>query len=226
VPAMRRLTELIGDVRVKFPEDDFFKGVEVSWQWASARDQYAAYENVFGEMDAKSWQILKNKAIAHFEDEREGQKKQAFFNVLNEAFAYHWLLQQGFSEIKILPEDGKPTPDISYIEKDEKKSCEVKTIGISDDEIARRSSRKVYDGSPYLRLSSGFINMLRNYVGQARKQIHAVGQNGLAYILIRFDDIALDYYERYRNQLADLCQRENFSNLILAQHSGTEILRC
>ena len=147
---VKRVKDLISDIRIRYPADDFFAGVEISLESSLVRDHYNAYEKAFEVLDATSWTILKEKAISHFNDERSGQRKQAFFNVLNEAFACQWLMHHGFSQVKVIAENRKRTPDISYVDETEEKFCEVKTIGISDDEIFRRSSQKAFDGSAYL----------------------------------------------------------------------------
>lgn len=49
---------------------------------------YQVYNNALIVLDDESWKILKEKALQHYFDHRRGQKKQSFFNQLNEAFAY------------------------------------------------------------------------------------------------------------------------------------------
>lgn len=72
-----------------------------------------------------------------------------------------------------------------------------------------------YDGSVYLNLSNGFLNKLREAVISARQQIYAFGPNGLVYIIILFDDIALDYYQNYRKQLITFSKNHGFDNLLM-----------
>ena len=166
-------------------------------------------------LDDESWKILKEKALRHYMDHRDGQKKQGFFNQLNEAFAYRYLVRNGFKEVRLIKEGKRASPDIRFTVHDTKSYCEVKTLGISEDEIARRSSRKAYDGLVYVRLSDGFLKKFADAVGKAREQIQAWGINGLIYIIINFDDIALDNYQTYRKQLKIFAQDHGFENLFI-----------
>src|SRR3974390_3112899 len=103
-------------------------------------------------LDASSWKILKKKAVDHYMNQRRGQRKQGFFNQLNEAFAYRYLCRRGFRRVRFIQEGAQKTPDIRFSDHGILKCCEVKTIGISDDEIKRRSSNSVFDGSNYISL--------------------------------------------------------------------------
>jgi hypothetical protein len=93
--------------------------------------------------------------------------------------------------------------------------CEVKSLSISNDEIVRRNKGIVYDGTVHARLDDGFINKFCDAVQQARRQIGALGSNGLVYLVVRFDDITLDYYRIYRKQLIDTCRKNGFDNLFI-----------
>jgi hypothetical protein len=176
---------------------------------------YRAYNDALRLLDRESWDILKAKAIEHFMDEREGQRKQAFFNQLNEAFAYQHLLHQEYQSVRFLREGNTQTPDIRFLDHGNKRYCEVKTIGISDDDIDRRKGEKAYSGTVYFSLSEGFLSKLTTDIEAAWKQIHFVGTSGLVFILVRFDDIALDNYERYRTQQINFCRSHGFKNLAL-----------
>jgi len=86
---VRRIRELITLAKGTLPGDNFFAGVEQSLKaMPLARRHYQAYERALRTLDEESWAILKDKAIAHFTDHRPGQRKQGFFNQLNDAFAY------------------------------------------------------------------------------------------------------------------------------------------
>ena len=166
-------------------------------------------------LDDESWQILKDKALKHYRDHREGQKKQGFFNQLNEAFAYRYLTNKGFKNIRFIKEDKKKRPDIEYMLEGAKFYCEVKTLGISNDEISRRGSGSVYDGKVYNSLGEGFLNKFQKAVESAWTQIKELGPEGLVYILMRFDDIALDHYQNYRKQLMKFSKRQGLKNLYI-----------
>jgi hypothetical protein len=200
---MRHIRELIALAKAAHPGDDFFAGVERTLKIVpGARAQYRAYERALSTLDSESWIVLRDKAITHFTDHRIGQRKQGFFNQLNDAFAYQYLVRRGYGHVRILREVGKTQPDIEYIDSAEKRFCEVKTIGISDEVIARRGKVQVTSSSIYQELSSGFLNKLEKTLSVADRQIKARRGKGLIYLLMYFDDFSLDYYGRYRKQIS------------------------
>ncbi len=99
--------------------------------------------------------------------------------------------------------------------KNAKSYCEVKTLGISNDEISRRGSGSVHDGKVYYSLGEGCLNKFQLAVESAWTQIKELGPEGLVYILMRFDDIALDHYQNYRKQLMKFSKRQGFKNLYI-----------
>jgi hypothetical protein len=210
---MKRISELVADIRKKYPNDDFFSDFERSC--AIARKHLRSYDEALMVLDNESWQILKDKALRHYLDERRGQRKQGFFNQLNESLAYRYLVRKGFRHVRFIKEGKNQSPDISFGTSNMSGYCEVRTLGISVNEIGRRSSHSVYDLSEYRDLSPGFLGKLKCDFDQALCQIRSFGDKGLVFIVIRFDDIALDHYQRYREQLAKYCQDQRFDNLFL-----------
>ena len=189
---MERIRELIAALKNRYPNDGFFSDFTESCRISpDKRKYYRLYNKSLMMLDDESWHILKEKALRHYFDHRKGQKKQGFFNQLNEAFAYRYLVNKGFKNIRFIKEDKKKRPDIEYTLNNTKGYCEVKTLGISDDEISRRDSRSEYDGKVYYRLGEGFLNKFQQAVESAWTQIKELGSEGWVYILIRFDDIAL-----------------------------------
>jgi hypothetical protein len=210
---MKRISEIVAEIRNRYPKDDFFSDFERSCP--IERKHLRSYDEALMVLDDESWQILKEKALRHYLDERQGQRKQGFFNQLNESLAYRYLVQKGFECVRFIKEGKNQSPDISFEDRDTSGYCEVKTLGISDNEIQRRSSHSVYDGSEYLDLSPGFLAKLRCDFSQALDQIRSFGKKGLVFIIIRFDDIALYHYQRYRKQLLKYCRGQGFDSLFL-----------
>src|SRR4051794_38027078 len=102
---MMRFLALVDAVRKSFPADDFFSDFEASCLADSfKRKHYQLYEDALACLDEESWEILREKTIAHFCSERQGQRKQPFFNQLNEAFAYKYLRELGHREIAFIRE--------------------------------------------------------------------------------------------------------------------------
>lgn len=215
---MKRIRELITTVIEKYPNDQFFADFEESCRINTAKKAtYRRYNSALQLLDTESWQTLKDKAVEHFNDHRHGQLKQGFFHQLNDAFAYKFLLQRGVSDLKILKEKKKhkeKTPDIQYVEAGQLKHCEVKTIGISQDEIKLRTTLEVYQ-NPYANLGEGFFKKLLDDVKTARNQIAKQNTSGLIYLIINFDDIALDYYSEYRQKIILFCRNQNMHNLYI-----------
>ena len=104
----------------------------------------------------------------------------------------------------MLPESGQSTPDIRYIEAACVKHCEVKTLGLSDEEIQRRESGRVFTNA-YNQLSEGFFRKLGKDIEAAEAQIRTQRTSGLVYLVADWDDMALDYYPQYRRQVISFC---------------------
>lgn len=198
---MRRIRELVDAVTQAYPHDRFFDRFAESCREIPAKSRsYRTYDDALRILNPESWAILKAKAVAHFCDHRPGQLKQGFFNQLNEAFAYRHLVRQGYTSVRMLPESGRRAPDIHYVDGRVRRHCEVKTIGISDAEISRRGSRLAFS-NVYAELDQGFFTKLAGAIAGARSQIEAQGTSGIVYLVVLWDDIALDMYQHYRKQL-------------------------
>lgn len=198
---MQRFQELIHKVQEKHPGDNFFADLDLTFRVSPpARATFCAYDRAFQCLDPESWQELSKKAICHFLHHRNGQLKQGFFNQLNEAFAYQYLVRRGYTGVRILPETGQRQPDIVFYNRCRHDYCEVKTIGISDLEISRRST-PMFDGSIYYDLTPEFLQKLDSAMTNALDQIRSQNASGLVYLIVNFDDFTLCYYERYRRQL-------------------------
>ncbi len=211
---MKRIRELIADVKTQY-EDGFFDNFERSCQSEDKATHYRSYNGALMTLDPESWSILKAKTLKQFKNERQGQRKEAFFNHLNEAFAYQYL-SRWFDRVRFLKESGKTKcPDICFVNGGVDWFCEVKTLGISDREIGRRESHSAYSLDDYRVLDAGFLGKLTSSVREAWKQIHAAGKNGLVFVFIRPDDISWDHYLSHRKQLTEFSRRQGFKNLII-----------
>ena len=223
----RRILEIVADIRKRYPHDEFFSSFESSCQThPSKKKSYRAYNDALMVLDDESWQILKCKALEHYMDHRKGQKKQGFFNQLNEAFAYRYLVRKGYKDVRFIKEDKrKKSPDIRFSVHNAPSCCEVKTLCISDDLVNRRNTIAVFHGSDYVRLNDGFLKKFRDAVNTAREQICAFGSNGLVYVIINFDDFTLDYYQNYKKQLIAFSKNHKFDDLFIkiGEHGNKSI---
>jgi len=212
---MQRVRELICQLEVAHPSDDFFEGALANVQNSrQARAYYSSYDRALGELDHASFEVLSRKAINHFRDHRAGQLKQGFFHQLNEAFAYRHLLRCGYTDVTLLGEGKTSQPDISYKDGAKQLFCEVKTIGISEDEIGRRGTNRFFTVN-YSRLSEGFLNKLNHDLLRAQAQIHALGPHGLVYIVVTFDDFTMTYYPQHRQQLDEFLRSHTVKNVYI-----------
>jgi hypothetical protein len=212
---MRRIRELIRRVATVYPNDDFFDHALASIRSSrQARSYYAAYDRALAELDSASLEELSRKAIAHFLDHRLGQKKQGFFHQVNEAFAYRYLVRSGYTNVTVMKEGRTTQPDLSYKISDRQQFCEVKTIGISEDEISRRHSDRAFTAN-YHCLSEGFLNKLSHDLRQAQKQIQTRGQDGLIFVIVNFDDFTMTYYPQHRRQIRDFLELHTVKNVYI-----------
>jgi hypothetical protein len=201
---MNRLLEIVTDIRQKYPADTFFDQFETkSLNDPLYRGWYSPYKSSLDQLDPISWGILKNKAIEKFLDHgRPIQLKEAFFAQLNEAFAYCYLIDRGFVNIEFLAEDKtkkpKKRPDLKYFNNGEAHFCEVKTIGISNNEIKGRGSFRTFS---YNQLDEGFFKKLHAAIEKGQKQILAVGTKGIVFVYILTDDPSGRYIDNYKDQL-------------------------
>lgn len=210
---MQRIYELINATNSRYPKDQFFADFDESCRLNPDKKRcYRTYDDALRTLDNASWEVLKQKALNHYLDHRKGQRKHGFFNQLNEAFAYRYLVNRKCSPVTILQETGVTIPDIQFGEPGRQRYCEVKTIEISDDEIERRSSLKSY-GPVYECLSAGFFNKFQHSIDVANEQISAKGGAGLIFMILNNDDIALDHYQQYREQIISHCRENSIQNL-------------
>ena len=214
---MQRVLELVHEVRSRYPQDSFFIDFESSCnEKRLKREFYSSYETTLRYLDEDAWRILKSKAIEHFLDHRLGQLQTGFFNHLNEAFAYRYLVSHGYSNVVFLPEkQGSKQPDLSFRLEGTPGFCEVKSIGISDDEIGRRDSHECINGSVYANLRLEFMNKLQSTIARAETQVSELRESSIIFIVIEFDDFTHDYLAEYRKQLHEFLSANLVSNLIL-----------
>ncbi|PHM17067.1 MAG: hypothetical protein CJD30_08190 [Sulfuricurvum sp. PD_MW2] len=202
---MKHFNELIQKIENAEKHDSYLETMKTTLIDPSWRNIYAPYEEVFQCLDSESWNILSTKAIEHYKQHRDGQLKEAFYNQLNEAFAYQYLQNQGYENIKILDDSAKKKkiPDLSYEIVGKQFYCEVKSIGVSVDELNRSKSGESYDGSVYYSLQEGFFTKLKSKFDEATIQISHYGE-GLIFIYIpKFDDFTHMYYSRYKEQIIE-----------------------
>lgn len=156
---------------------------------------------VFSKINKDSWGIYKCKLIDKFNEVKNDRGKSQFFNEVNEAYAYNYLIKKGYTNIKFIKEMRKSTPDLQYSFKGKIRNCEVKTYNISDIEIERIKSNESYDShKAYSELNENFFMKLKNIINKANEQIE---YKGCIMIYIKFDDFTLSYQKTYIKQISN-----------------------
>ena len=212
---MQRVRDLVVRVEAAHPTDDFLSVAMDNLSTSrTARAHYKAYDRALSVMDTVSLEKLYHKAISHFTDHRRGQLKQGFFNQLNDCFAYRHLINQGCKDVAILDEGKSTQPDIFCTSGGAEYFCEVKTIGISDEEAGRRGSGLAFTAK-YHELSEGFFRKLNHDIEQANAQIKSRGPNGLVFIVVTFDDFSTTYYQDHRRQLRKFLESHLAKNIYI-----------
>ena len=205
---MNRVRDLISAIRAANPSDPFFFNFEPSLKTHPLkRGYYDSYEAAFSYLDDSSWTNLRSKAVAHFHESRPKQVKGPLFDQLNDAFAYRWLVNRGFSQVTVLPEDRHATqrsPDISFYCSGKQFACDVKTLNVSNNELdRRRAPPKYYDWSTTFReLHPTFFKKIDDAVANGTEQIRTRCENGLVFILVHSDDYLSTFYREHRVRIA------------------------
>lgn len=197
-------------------DDSFFSDFEESCSLdAEKKRYYQVYDKALMALDENSWRILKKKLLSHYRDHRDGQTKQGFFNQMNEAFAYQYLQKLNYQDIQMIKEANTPTPDISYRKDNKIAYCEVKTFGLSCNEIKKRELIETGDHGVYANLSIGAINKFKLDIEKSIKQIkdYSGSSNGMVFIVLKFDDITDEYLEMYKCQLNKVVRDNSFGRL-------------
>jgi hypothetical protein len=228
---MHGFYELIAGFAKVYPDDWWIKRYQETEKIMPGNlSQCAFYDKALQILDDESWAILYKRIFEEFPRPLNDRGKNQFFNLLNEALAYEYLVSQGYINVRMIrPEKKgkkktKETPDMSYQTAFGKKFCEVKTIGRSDDHVEMYKSHEVFDGNVYRELSIGFMSKLDSVIKKARDQIQSVGGNGLIYIVVEFDDYTLMYYDKYKKQLDELIYKQ-YNDLEIYIRVGVEAYR-
>jgi hypothetical protein len=205
---MTRFEALLEELREAHPQDCYVDELSDSTRVSSqARAQVRAYSRALDKIDDKSWETLKAKAVLAFKANSSDRGKSAFFDQLNEAFAYCHLIRKRHTNVSFVPESKKiKTADLSFLNGGNLHMCEVKTIHISQEMIARYKSAHTYDGYIHEKLSDQFLKKLKTTLDIAFCQVSANEATGMAYLVLHFDDFTLRHYATYRTQILDLLQ--------------------
>jgi hypothetical protein len=212
---MHRVLELVSATRTAHQSDTFFAGLEQSLATRSLKRRfYAAYERAFAKLDEESWGNLKSKAVAHFHESRPHQLKGPFFDQLNDAFAYCWLLGQHFQHVKVLREQNgshqSKQPDIAYQHQGVGYFCDTKTINTSANELQNRNVIAYRDSSRYAVLHPTLLKKYDDAIENGKEQINAIGEHGLVFVVVWLDDFTMTYAAAHQHSIRTHLRKQAF----------------
>ena len=205
--ALSRVYELRDLLPEPVPPGAYFANFDKTLEsWPGKKACFLEIECDLQSLDAEAWAFLKHELAPLLSARHPTRGWQQLFDKLNQAKAYRYLRQRGFSSIRFIAESnikGSLTPDIRATDSDRTVLCEVKTLNISDVEANRRHAGAV--GTSTDRLNDQFIGKLRSTIGQATRQMRVYADDKqtlyIAYIIINFDDTLHEYADRYAAQL-------------------------
>lgn len=147
---------------------------------------------------------LKSEASLRLTQRHSGRGWHQLFDILNEARAYNYLKRTGCTRVRFIRRSHRRTPDLEGSCTLGRSLCEVKTINISDEEVAARIGPPKARSLP-INLTPGFLNKLRTTIETAKQQMAAYDSQGtavhLVYLNILFDDFFAELKEEYYQQI-------------------------
>lgn len=207
MPRVYELQDLIAD---RSDPNAYFQKFDTSLRDEPEKMRtWLARECTFQRLDEKAWQFLKSEAQPYLtKPDLKGRGYQQLISMLNQAWAYEYLLDIGCRGVEFIPPGvakGQETPDLKGVLEERIVLCEVKTLGISDDEAARRKTNGAGSTAPKLEL--GFLKKLTCALLKASSQMTSYDASNdvrcIAFVAINFDDFLGEYKENYYAQIDD-----------------------
>jgi hypothetical protein len=205
LPRLYELKDSVGDPAS--PDAYFCNFDQDLARSAHVKEIYLRYERDLQGLDGKAWEHLKAAALRRVTArDKKGRGWQQLFDILNEARAYSYLKSLGWTNLRFIPRSPTRTPDIEGSRASDRVLCEVKTINISNVEVAFRTGQvKVRSGQ--VALPAEFLEKLRNTVEKAKQQLLAFDPGRaaahLVYLNVLFDDFLGELKEAYFRQIDD-----------------------
>ena len=186
------------------------------------KDIYLRLERVLQELDDTAWLHLKEEACKRLNlRDALGRGWQQLFDILNEARAYRYLKSMNCTNLRFIPRSAGKTPDLECLLGLNRVLCEVKTINISDEEVAARTG-PMEARSIEATISTGFIKKLRSTIATAEQQMQVFDPDPtcirFVYLNISFDDFLAQCKQTYFKQIDD--------ELLQAPIKGVRLVFC
>lgn len=203
-----RLYELRDQIQDPMSPNAYFRDFDNrARDFAPMLKQFRDIEVELQGLDSVSWGYLKTELVPLLTRKDAKRGWRALFDRMNEAKGYNYLASFGCTHIEFIPRSprqGKPTPDLQGSLGPKRVLCEVKTIGISQVEAARRNDGSV--GTISAELEDGFFNKLTATLETARRQMVTFCSDPdtrrIAYVIVDFDDSLHEYAQEYSKQIA------------------------
>jgi hypothetical protein len=151
--------------------DNYFSGMD-RIQSPQTVQGYRDWEARFARMDSQSRQNIIERAapLVTRRDIANDRHWTALFETLNEVKGYNYLQDLGYSEVRFIPPTSSPTPDLHGSASVGDALLEVKTVNMSDENLATYGVvQTAHDGLP-----DGLKRKLESDYATACKQLRSV----------------------------------------------------
>lgn len=205
---MLRVYELQDLIDDRFASKAYFRNFDDSIRDESEKKKtWLQREQVFQRLGPEAWQFLKREAKPYLTNQNaRGRGHQQLISILNQAWAYNYLIDEGCSRVAFIPTvktKGQETPDLEGELEERRVLCEVKTLSISDDEANRRQTHG--GGGTTASLQIGFFDKLTSNLCKAKSQMRSYDKSAnarfIAFIVLDFDDVLGEYKANYFSQI-------------------------
>lgn len=187
-----RLLELRGSLPDPHPVRAALPAMDETLMQPGKRHYYEPIEAALQALDAPGWAEFKAR-MTPWPKSHPKRGLEPLLNALNEARAFKFLLDMGFSNVHFIPASKmrrQRTPDLGAEDHGRQVLCDAKTVNRSDEEVHRFRSGGV--GTTTAQLPPEFFDKIRRTCEDAKKQMTSHDPSGLArkivYIFVNFDD--------------------------------------
>jgi hypothetical protein len=182
-----RLGLLYKESRISSP-DNYFSIYDKPDLLPSTEKQFIVWENLLCALDDVSFGVFRRKSAGRVAARTSPDRGWSqLVESMNEVRGYQFAQSLGYSNCRLLDEQGHPFPDIEGVSSDSKGLIEVKTIQESDEEIAMRGQPQMGQQGLPKRLQ----NCLRRKYSDATRQIAGHPWSGearkICYMVINLD---------------------------------------
>jgi hypothetical protein len=197
-----RALELAGEVLQFYPCNSYFQNFEESLiEMPDKHRVWAFYGRKLAVLAEGDWTILKKKVVPRFRAPDTERHWQTAIDLLNESFAYDYLLKKGCKAVELVPETNcRKTPDVCATYKSSRVVCEVKTKNRSD-----KSLEDHFHGRSFViedKISSELMAIFEKTIcASISKFENEVGSFKIFFFVLNCDDTLHEYSDCYFEQI-------------------------